>query len=334
VRAVALARRPHDRQDPDRRHRHRAAPGARARLVPAIGDFVSTAILRNLELLHWVVADGLRRRAGFRLPGESLKESLQRDRDAPEPWFVRFLSTARLAFPGFSAGRSASSLALRQAGARLRGEIALMESNRAVSVGFSVSTAALLGDAGPQPALPADHHRRLAASAAQIEKDEEERLLRLRGLVQPAETSWRGHVAATLRPVQPETSRKAAPPVRQRLVQLELRLSSRDVSDCRAAFAAGPRQDAIDRSCRACPLPACAQVVDALRGPDAFRDLRHPREDLLQLLATARASRRSVARQLAGQVSTRSPHPGEPAERQGLAPSSPPGARARRALAS
>jgi len=58
-----------------------------------------------------------------------------------------------------------------------RGEIALMESNRAVSVGFSLSTAALLAT----PVLNLLFRPIIIAGSshllAQIEKDEEERLL-------------------------------------------------------------------------------------------------------------------------------------------------------------
>ena len=114
-----------------------------ARLVPALGDFVSAAIL-GIWSLHWVVADAFDD-AQVCLPGELLKESLQRDRDAPEPWFVRILKRGAARLPGILRwpirlfARLCDKLALDS-----RGEIALMESNRAVSVGFSLSTAALL----------------------------------------------------------------------------------------------------------------------------------------------------------------------------------------------
>jgi hypothetical protein len=114
-----------------------------ARMVPAAGDFVSAAILA-IWSLHWVVADAFDD-AQVCLPGESLKESLQRDRDAQEPWFVRILNRGAARLPGILRwpirlfARLCDKLALDS-----RGEIALMESNRAVSVGFSLSTAALL----------------------------------------------------------------------------------------------------------------------------------------------------------------------------------------------
>jgi len=107
-----------------------------------------------------------------------LKESLQRDRDAPEPWFVRLLRRGAARLPRILGGpirlfaRLCDKLALDS-----RGEIALMESNRAVSVGFSLSTAALLAT----PVLNLLFRPIIIAGSshllAQIEKDEEERLL-------------------------------------------------------------------------------------------------------------------------------------------------------------
>ena len=146
-----------------------------ARLVPALGDFVSAAIL-GIWSLHWVVADAFDD-AQVCLPGESLKESLQRDRDAPEPWFVRILKRGAARLPGILRwpirlfARLCDKLALDS-----RGEIALMESNRAVSVGFSLSTAALLAT----PVLNLLFRPIIIAGSshllAQIEKEEGERL--------------------------------------------------------------------------------------------------------------------------------------------------------------
>ncbi|HYY51380.1 MAG TPA: hypothetical protein VE755_00840 [Myxococcales bacterium] len=116
---------------------------ALAKLLPAIGDFISAAVLA-IWSLHWVVADAFDD-AQICLPGESVKESLRRDREAQEPWFVRFLKRAAAHLPGILGGpirlfaRLCDKLALDS-----RGEIALMESNRAVSVGFGLSTAAVL----------------------------------------------------------------------------------------------------------------------------------------------------------------------------------------------
>ena len=114
-----------------------------AKLLPAIGDYISAAVLA-IWSLHWVVADAFDD-AQVCLPGESVKQSLQRDREAQEPWFVRLLKRAAAHLPGILGGpirlfaRLCDKLALDS-----RGEIALMESNRAVSVGFGLSTALVL----------------------------------------------------------------------------------------------------------------------------------------------------------------------------------------------
>jgi hypothetical protein len=113
------------------------------RLLPAIGDYLSAAVVA-IWSLHWVVADAFDD-AQVRLPGESLNESIQRDRNAPEPWFVRLLKRVASRLPGILGGplrlfaRICDKLALDS-----RGEIARMEKHRAMSVGFSLSTAALL----------------------------------------------------------------------------------------------------------------------------------------------------------------------------------------------
>jgi hypothetical protein len=114
-----------------------------AKLLPAIGDFISAAVLA-IWSLHWVVADAFDD-AQVCLPGESVKQSLQRDREAQAPWFVRLLRRAAARLPGILGGpirlfaRLCDKLALDS-----RGEIALMESNRAVSIGFGLSTAVVL----------------------------------------------------------------------------------------------------------------------------------------------------------------------------------------------
>jgi len=114
-----------------------------AHLLPAVGDVLSGIVL-GLWSLHWVVADAFDD-AQVCLPGESVKESIQRDRNAPKPWFVRILERAAAPLPGILRGpiklfaRLCDKLALDS-----RGEIEVMEANRAISVGFSLSTAALL----------------------------------------------------------------------------------------------------------------------------------------------------------------------------------------------
>lgn len=116
---------------------------ALTKALPGIGDWLSYGIL-GVWSLHWVVADAFDD-AQVCLPGESLKESIRRDRSAPQPWFVRWLNRGAARLPGFLGAplrlfaRLCDRLALDS-----RGEIATMESNRALSVGFSLSTAALL----------------------------------------------------------------------------------------------------------------------------------------------------------------------------------------------
>jgi len=115
-----------------------------ARLVPVLGRFVLSPIALALWGLHWVVADAFDD-AQVCEPGESLRQSIQRDRDAPEPWFVRWMMRGASHLPGFFAApvrwfaRLCDKLAMDS-----RGEISVMEQHRAVSLGFALSTAALL----------------------------------------------------------------------------------------------------------------------------------------------------------------------------------------------
>jgi len=113
------------------------------KLLPGIGD-VLTAIVLGIWSLHWVVADAFDD-AQVCLPGESVKQSLQRDREAQPPWFVRWLRRGADKLPRIFGwpirlfAKLCDKLAMDS-----RGEIYTMESNRAVSLGFSLSTAALL----------------------------------------------------------------------------------------------------------------------------------------------------------------------------------------------
>ncbi|HEY5678005.1 MAG TPA: hypothetical protein VIR81_14525 [Myxococcales bacterium] len=114
-----------------------------ARLLPGIGKVLS-AIALGIWSLHWVVADAFDD-AQVRLPGETLKESVLRDRAAPPPWFVRWMNHGASRLPRLLAApirwfaRICDKLALDS-----RGEIATMETHRSIALGFSLSTAALL----------------------------------------------------------------------------------------------------------------------------------------------------------------------------------------------
>src|SRR4051812_14179382 len=72
------------------------------KLLPAIGDILSGIVL-GIWSLHWVVADAFDD-AQVCLPGETLKQSLQRDRDAREPWFVRVLNRFAARLPRIFGG--------------------------------------------------------------------------------------------------------------------------------------------------------------------------------------------------------------------------------------
>jgi len=78
------------------------------------------------------------------LPGETLRDSIHHDRNAPPPWFVRWMLRAAEKVPVLGRplrwfARLCDKLALDS-----RGEIHTMEQNRWISLGFALSTAALL----------------------------------------------------------------------------------------------------------------------------------------------------------------------------------------------
>lgn len=112
------------------------------KMLPGIGNWLTSAVLAVWGL-HWIVADAFDD-AQVCEPGESLKDSIQRDRDAPPPWFVRFFLRAADRIPVLGRplrwfARLCDKLAMDS-----RGEIFIMEQNRAVALGFALSTAALL----------------------------------------------------------------------------------------------------------------------------------------------------------------------------------------------
>jgi hypothetical protein len=114
--------------------------------IPIIGNVAAGAVLA-LWGLHWVVADAFDD-AQVCLPGETLKQSIDRDRNAPEPWFVRWINTAAKKVPVGKRLLRAFARLCDKLALDSRGEIEIMESNRYVSTGFGLSTAALLAIPG------------------------------------------------------------------------------------------------------------------------------------------------------------------------------------------
>jgi hypothetical protein len=114
--------------------------------IPFLGQLLSGAILAVWGL-HWVIADAFDD-AQVCLPGESLKQSIDRDRNAPQPWFVRWLNFAADRIPiGRGIVRRFAKLCDKLA-LDSRGEIEIMENNRSISLGFGLSTAALMAIPG------------------------------------------------------------------------------------------------------------------------------------------------------------------------------------------
>jgi hypothetical protein len=121
--------------------------------VPLVGSLLSGALLAVWGL-HWVIADAFDD-AQVCLPGESLRQSIDRDRRAPSPWFVRWIKQGAAHLPvkvpvlgWFARMLSRAMRAFARVCDKLaldsRGEIDIMERNRFVSLGFGLSTAALL----------------------------------------------------------------------------------------------------------------------------------------------------------------------------------------------
>ena len=118
-------------------------------VIPFVGKIIASAIIGAWGL-HWVVVDAFDD-ARVLHPGESLRAAEAEDRNAPSPWYVRlfdlaaekldFLPIVPRVLHRFSRFCDKISLAWR-------GEIALMEGHPLVSLGFALSTAALLAIPG------------------------------------------------------------------------------------------------------------------------------------------------------------------------------------------
>ncbi|MCA1829272.1 MAG: hypothetical protein ABR567_14420 [Myxococcales bacterium] len=111
-------------------------------VFPGIGPILSNIVV-VLWGIHWVVADAFDD-AQVLKPGETLRDSINHDRSAPPPWFVRWMLKGAEKVPVLGRplrwfARFCDYLALDS-----RGEIHTMEQNRLISFGFALSTAALL----------------------------------------------------------------------------------------------------------------------------------------------------------------------------------------------
>lgn len=93
--------------------------------------------------VHWVVVDAFDD-ARVLLPGETIRSAEAADREAPPPWYVRWFLRAADKLPVIGAPLRAFARLCDRLSLPWRGEIALMESNPLVALGFALSTATLL----------------------------------------------------------------------------------------------------------------------------------------------------------------------------------------------
>src|SRR2546423_1707723 len=109
-----------------------------ASLVPGLGQYLSAFVL-TIWGVHWIVADAFDD-AQVLQPGETLRESLEHDRNARPPWFVRIFLRAAEKVPLIRRplrwfARLCDRLAMDS-----RGEIATMEAHKPITAGFALST--------------------------------------------------------------------------------------------------------------------------------------------------------------------------------------------------
>jgi hypothetical protein len=110
--------------------------------VPILGWLVVQAVAA-VWALHWIVVDAFDSARTLR-PGETLADLDAAARRMPPPWYVRSLLHAAERVPiGGSAVRSFAQICDRLS-MQWREDIALVEQHRALTVGFALSTGALL----------------------------------------------------------------------------------------------------------------------------------------------------------------------------------------------
>jgi len=112
------------------------------KLLPGLGILISNAVILVWGV-HWVVVDAFDD-ARVLLPGETIRSAEATDRQAPAPWFVRWFRHAADRLPVIGAPLRAFARLCDRLSLPWRGEIALVEANPSIAIGFALSTATLL----------------------------------------------------------------------------------------------------------------------------------------------------------------------------------------------
>ncbi len=112
------------------------------KILPGLGLLISSAVILVWGV-HWVVVDAFDD-ARVLLPGETIRSAEATDRQAPAPWFVRWFRHAADRLPVIGGLLRAFARLCDRLSLPWRGEIALMESNPSIALGFALSTATLL----------------------------------------------------------------------------------------------------------------------------------------------------------------------------------------------